>query len=68
LLDACRHIRVLVLSLGNGQLDEEQVRTLVSRHRRVRRLLSLPYRHYGAVASSVKNAINREFLVLGVLK
>lgn len=68
LLAACSHIPVLVLSLGNGILDEEGARTLVARHRRVRRILSLPYRHYGAVASQAKNAANRELLALGTLK
>jgi hypothetical protein len=59
---------VLVLSLGNTILDEEGARTLVARHRQVRRILSLPYRHYGGVASQAKSAANREFLVLGTLK
>jgi len=68
LLEACSHIPVLVLSLGNSLLDEEDARALVARHRRVHRLLSLPYRHYGAVASPAKNAGNREFLILGTLK
>jgi 16S rRNA G966 N2-methylase RsmD len=68
LLRACSHIPVLVLSLGNSLLDEEGARALVARHRRVHRLLSLPYRHYGAVASPTKNAGNREFLILGTLK
>jgi hypothetical protein len=68
LLDACHHIPVLVLSLGNALLDDDGVRALVARHRRVRRILSLPYRHYGAVASPSKRAANREVLVLGTLK
>ena len=68
LLEACSHIPVLVLSLGNALLDEEGAKALVARHRQVHRLLSLPYRHYGAVASPVKNAGNREFLILGTLK
>lgn len=68
LLEACSHIPVLVLSLGNSLLDEEDARALLARHRRVHRLLSLPYRHYGAVASPAKNAGNREFLILGTLK
>jgi hypothetical protein len=68
LLEACSHIPVLVLSLGNSLLDEGGARALVARHRRVHRLLSLPYRHYGAVASPSKSAANREFLVLGTLK
>jgi len=68
LLETCSHIPVLVLSLGNSILDEEGARALVARHRRVHRLLCLPYRHYGAVASPAKNAGNREFLILGTLK
>jgi hypothetical protein len=64
LLAACNHIPVLVMSLGNALLDEEQVGELVARHRRVRRVLSLPYRHYRSVASREKNLSNREFLVL----
>jgi hypothetical protein len=68
LLEACSHIPVLVLSLGNSLLDEEGGKALVARHRQVHRLLSLPYRHYGAVASPAKNAGNREFLILGTLK
>jgi len=66
LLDACSHIPVLVLSLGNALLDEGQVRELVARHWRVHRLLSIPYHHYAAVATATKNAQNREFVVLGV--
>ena len=67
-METCSHIPVLVLSLGNSILDEEGARALVARHRRVHRLLCLPYRHYGAVASPAKNAGNREFLILGTLK
>lgn len=67
LLDACRHIPVVVLSLNNALLDEEGLRALVARHRKVERLVSFPYRHYGAVASVRKNAANREFLVLATI-
>ncbi len=68
LLDACRHIPVLILSLGNALLDDREVRALVARHRRVRRILSLPRHHYSAVASPSKRVANREYLVLGTLK
>jgi hypothetical protein len=68
LLEACSHIPVLVLSLGNSLLDKERAKALVARHRQVHRLLCLPYRHYGAVASPSKSAANRELLVLGTLK
>lgn len=67
LLDACRHIPVLVLSLNNALLDEDGLRALVSRHRQVGRLFSIPYRHYGAVASVRKNAANREFLAFATI-
>jgi hypothetical protein len=67
LLDACRHIPVLVLSMGNALLDEDGVHELVRRHRQVRRVITLPCRHYGAVASQEKNSVNRELLVLATL-
>ena len=47
---------------------EIEVRALVARHRRVRRILSLPRHHYGAVASPSKRVANREYLVLGTLR
>jgi hypothetical protein len=68
LLDACRRIPVLVFSLNNVLLDEEALRALIGRHRRVDRFLSIPYRHYGAVATEGKNRSNREFLVLATLQ
>jgi D12 class N6 adenine-specific DNA methyltransferase len=64
LIDGCRHIDTLLLSINNALLDEDAVRALVIRHRPVERLLSIPYRHYGSVATAAKNATNREFLVL----
>ena len=67
LLDACRNIPVVVLSLNNALFNEEALSALVRRHRRVERLVSLPYRHYGAVATATKNAENREFLVLATV-
>lgn len=64
LFDACRHVPIVVLSMGNAVLNEEALRATVARHRRVRRFLSLPYRHLSAVATKRKNEANREFLVL----
>lgn len=64
LLDACNHIPTVVLSLNNAVLDEEALTTLVARHRKVARVLSIPYRHYAAVATARKNADNREFMIL----
>lgn len=66
LLAACAHIPVLIFSISNSLLDEDGVRALVARHRRVERLLSVPYTHYRSVATAEKNRANREFLVLGV--
>lgn len=68
LLDAARHVPHLVLSANNAVLDEDTLRRLVARHRPVQRLLSIPYRHYGPVATNEKNASNRELLVLASLK
>ncbi|MCA9825354.1 MAG: DNA adenine methylase [Dehalococcoidia bacterium] len=64
LLDACRHIPLVVLCAGNAQMDEEGWAALVGRHRRVLKSIAVPYRHYAAVASERKNATNCEFLIL----
>jgi hypothetical protein len=53
-----------VVSLNNQLLAANELTELVARHRTVRRTLSLPYRHYGAIASAKKNAENRELVVL----
>jgi hypothetical protein len=66
LVAACSHIPVLIFSINNTLLDEDGVRDLVARHRRVERLVSVPYSHYRSVASAEKNRKNREILVLGV--
>jgi 16S rRNA G966 N2-methylase RsmD len=66
LLAACAHIPALIFSINNTLFDEDGVRTLVSRHRRVERLVSVPYAHYRSVATAEKNRESREFLVLGV--
>jgi len=66
LLDACAHIPVVVLSFNNTVLDQSDLERIVARHRKVARFVSIPYRHYGSVASSEKNHTNREFLILGV--
>lgn len=64
LIDACRHIPLLLLSLNNGLLSVDEVTSLVGRHRTVLRTVALPYRHYAAVATPGKNATNREILVI----
>lgn len=66
LIDACRHVPVLVLSLGNAAQDDVAVRALVRRHRKLVRFLDIPYPHYKALATERKSRANREFLALGV--
>lgn len=65
LLAACDHIPVLVLSMNNAVFTEQELTALVARHRRVERVISMPYKHYGPLASTRKNKANREMLVLG---
>jgi len=64
LLIACSHIPVVVLSLNNSLLSENELTSLVARRRQVERVVSMPYPHYGPLATARKNAENREFLVL----
>jgi len=64
LLGACDHIPVLVLSMNNALLTEQELTAIVARHRRVERIISVRYRHYGPLASARKNKANREMLVL----
>ena len=64
LLDACRHIPIVVMSLGSGALNQADAERLVSRHRKVKRFVSIPYVHYGAVAGYEKRLSNKEFLIL----
>ena len=64
LLAACDHIPVLVLSMNNAVFTEQGLTALVAHHRRVERVISMPYRHYEPLASPRKNKANREMLVL----
>jgi len=64
LLDACNHIPTLVMSMGNAVFNEHELTALVARHRHIERVLSIPYRHFGSVATATKNTANRELLVL----
>ena len=64
LLIACSHIPVVVLSLNNSLLSENELTSLVARRRQVERVVSMTYPHYGPLATARKNAENREFLVL----
>ena len=53
LLAACEHIPIVVLSMNNAAFTEQELTALVARHRRVRRVVSMPYRHYGPLASTL---------------
>ena len=64
LLDSCAHIPIVVFSMSNKLHSEEQLAELVARHRTVRRVASVPYRHHGSIASSSANANRREILIL----
>ena len=66
LIDACRHIPVLLLSMNNAVLPAQEIATLVQRHRPMTRLEILPFRHYGSLATPQKNRTNQEILALSV--
>lgn len=64
LFRACNHIPVWLVSLGNASVGLQELVADISRHRTVRRVLELPYRHLESIASEEKNATNKEFLIL----
>ena len=64
LLDAAEHIPYLVLSYGGPNTTLPDLVTTVERYRRVATALEIPYPHLQSVASEVKNAGNRELLVV----
>ena len=64
LLDAARHIPLLLLSYGGPAITLEDLVARVRHHHPVLRALSVPYRHLSSIASEVKNATNKEFLVV----
>lgn len=64
LLEASRHVPVLLLSFNNSRLDEAELRRVVDRHRAVTRLVSVPFPHYTPLAGALRRCRSREFLVL----
>ena len=64
LFQACDHIPVWLVSLGNASIGVEELVDRISKHRAVRRVLEVPYRHLESIASEEKNENNREYLVL----
>lgn len=67
LFEACRGIPVWVVSLGNASIGVEELVDRISKHRKVRRVLEVPYRHLESIASEEKNEGNREYLVLATV-
>jgi adenine-specific DNA methylase len=64
LFRACKRIPVWLVSLGNAVIGKEELVNLISRHRDIRRVLEIPYRHLESIASEEKNAKNKEYLIL----
>lgn len=64
LFDACSHIPVLLISLNNTALSLEALSEMAAKHRRNIRSVEVPYGHLTSIASEVKNATNREFIVV----
>ena len=64
LFRACDHIPVWLVSLGNACVGLQELMADISRHRTVRRVLELPYRHLESIASETKNESNKEHIIL----
>ena len=64
LLDAARHIPLVLLSYGGPTATLEDLVETVGAHRRVVRALAVPYRHLESIASKEKNDANHEFIVV----
>ncbi len=64
LFAACRAVPVWLVSHNNVALGPEELVDLVRAHKRTVRMVTVPYRHLGSIASEVKNAENREYIVL----
>jgi adenine-specific DNA methylase len=64
LFHTCSHIPIWLVSLGNAAIGKEELVNLIRRHRTVRRVLELAYRHLESIASEEKNAKNREYIIL----
>jgi len=64
LFAACRHINIWLVSLNNAALSLEELKDLIRPHRPNIRAVQVPYGHLVSIASEVKNAKNREFIIL----
>jgi hypothetical protein len=63
LLEACRHIPLLVLSYGNAAITPEDLQALVAKHRSAVHLEVVPYAHLPSLASEESKARNLEVLI-----
>jgi hypothetical protein len=63
LLEACRHIPLLVLSYGNAAVAPEDLQALVAKHRSRVHMEVVPYAHLPSLASEESKARNLEVLI-----
>jgi hypothetical protein len=64
LFHACAHIPIWLISLNNAAIDGRELGALAGNYKRNVRVVEIPYRHLGSIASEAKNAANKEYLVL----
>lgn len=67
LFQACSRIPIWLVSLGNASTPKEELIERIGRHRTIRRVLEVPYRHLQSIASEEKNEGNREYLFLATI-
>jgi hypothetical protein len=65
LIDACRHIPLVVLSFSNASTDLETLAALMERHDREVEAEALHYAHMAGLASAESRVRNQEFIVTG---
>lgn len=64
LLDAATTVPLWLISMGGSPEDRRDLERMTSSHDRRIKAWSVPYQHLGSIASSEKNAMNVEHLVL----
>jgi adenine-specific DNA methylase len=63
LLEACRHVPVIVLSYGNAAITPEDLQALVAKHRSRVHMETIAYKHLPSLASEESKARNLEVLL-----
>ena len=63
LLEASRHIPVIVLSYGNATIPPEDLQALVAKHRSRVHMETIAYKHLPSLASEESKARNLEVLI-----